>query len=116
MKYCTHCGAQLDDSAVVCPNCGCATEEFAAAGQAKVAAEHDNVLNTVVKVFMILGCIGIGWCLIPLIWCIPMTVSFFHKVRDGRKVGVGFKICTLLFVNLIAGICLLCRDESPYLD
>lgn len=115
MKYCTHCGAQIDDAAVVCPKCGCATEEFNA-NSAAVAAEKDSTLNTVIKVFMVLGCIATCWCLIPLAWTIPMTVSFFNRVRDGRKVDVGFKVCTLLFVNLVAGICLLCRDESPYAD
>ena len=24
MKYCSHCGKQLDDAAVICPGCGCA--------------------------------------------------------------------------------------------
>lgn len=24
MKYCSHCGVQVFDEAVVCPNCGCA--------------------------------------------------------------------------------------------
>lgn len=116
MKYCTHCGAQLDDAAVVCPGCGCATDEFAANSSAQATVAKDNTLNTVIKVFMILGCLSYGWLLVPLAWTIPMTVSFFNKVRDGRKVGVGFKVCTLLFVNLIAGICLLCRDESGYID
>ena len=88
MKYCTHCGAQIDDAAVVCPKCGCATEEFNA-NSAAVAAEKDSTLNTVIKVFMVLGCIATCWCLIPLAWTIPMTVSFFNRVRDGRKVGVG---------------------------
>ena len=27
MKYCTHCGKELFDEAIVCPGCGCATEE-----------------------------------------------------------------------------------------
>ena len=24
MKYCTKCGHEINDDAVVCPNCGCA--------------------------------------------------------------------------------------------
>ncbi len=114
MKFCTHCGAQLDDAAVVCPNCGCATDEFVAANNAQAAILQDSTLNTVIKVFMVLGCIATGWCLIPLAWTIPMTVHFFNSAKSGRRVGVGFKVCVLLFVNLIAGICLLCRDEDKY--
>ena len=26
MKYCTHCGSELVDEAIVCPKCGCATD------------------------------------------------------------------------------------------
>lgn len=28
MKYCSHCGKEINDEAVVCPSCGCATEKF----------------------------------------------------------------------------------------
>lgn len=44
----------------------------------------------------------------PLLWMIPMTVSYGKKITSGEKVGVGFKLCTLLFVNLISGILMLC--------
>ena len=27
MKYCSHCGAQLLDEAVICPKCGCTVSE-----------------------------------------------------------------------------------------
>ena len=27
MKYCSHCGAELLDEAIVCPKCGCACKE-----------------------------------------------------------------------------------------
>lgn len=27
MKYCTHCGAEIDDNAVICLNCGCAVNQ-----------------------------------------------------------------------------------------
>lgn len=26
--YCTKCGAMLDDAAVICPRCGCATQNY----------------------------------------------------------------------------------------
>ncbi|MBR4910204.1 MAG: zinc ribbon domain-containing protein [Clostridia bacterium] len=28
MKFCSHCGKEINDEAVVCPFCGCATEKF----------------------------------------------------------------------------------------
>lgn len=27
MKYCSQCGKELADEAVMCPNCGCAVQE-----------------------------------------------------------------------------------------
>lgn len=62
-------------------------------------------------VFMIIGCVfqpfygSIGF--IGLIWCIPMTIFYNFQQRKGKDVSTAFKICTLLFVNLIAGIIML---------
>ena len=28
MKYCAHCGKEIMDEAVICPNCGCSTENL----------------------------------------------------------------------------------------
>lgn len=69
-------------------------------------------MKTVAKVFMILSCIGAGISLIPLCWMIPMTVHYFNAVKEHRPVSVGFKVCTLLFVNIISGIVMLCDNEA----
>lgn len=116
MKYCTHCGTQLDDAAVFCACCGAAVENADSSENKRSDSETDDTINVIAEVFMVLGCVAIGWCIIPLIWCIPMTVSLFRKVKSGRRIGVGFKVCTLLFVSLVAGIVLLCRDERKYAD
>lgn len=77
--------------------------------------DEQSGLKTAAKVFMVLGCISIGFLtLVGLAWSIPMTVTVFHKFRDNKPVGVGLKVCTLLFVNLIAGILLLCvKNPAP---
>lgn len=64
-------------------------------------------LQTAAFVFMILSTIAMGWALIPLAWCIPMTVSYYNCIKQGRPVSMGLKICTLLFVNLLSGIFML---------
>ncbi len=51
--------------------------------------------------------------LIPLAWRIPMTVSVHKKMRDKQPISVAFKVCTLLFVNLVSGILLLCMRDEP---
>lgn len=50
-------------------------------------------------------------CLLPLAWTIPMTVHLGKQMRNEGALGTAFKVCTLIFVNVIAGILLLCREE-----
>lgn len=104
------------DEAAFCPHCGCAVESAPATivvreAQNPVPKKQNDTLDTVIKIFMIIGCVSIGWAIIPLAWCIPMTVSVFNKLKSGEPITTGFKVCVLLFVNIVAGICLLVRDE-----
>lgn len=103
MSYCYHCGKEIEEGASVCPNCGFAVKE------AKKTTDKSYVA---IKIFMLIGCVFGAFCyLIPLCWCIPMTVVFFKRVKSGTPCGLAFKICTLLFVNLIAGILLLVDED-----
>ena len=120
MKYCTNCGSPLAESTKFCGNCGAPVEGRAEAKATPVyerpyddnaARRRDDGLVTVAKVFLILGCIAVGWALIPLAWCIPMTVSLFRKLNSGEPIGIGLKVCTLLFVSRVAGILLLCMED-----
>lgn len=103
MKYCSKCGAQIVDEAVICVNCGCEVEN-------KTNATTSG-LKTAAKVFMILGTIIMGIYIIPLAWCIPMTVSYFNKVKNNQPVSTGFKVCSLLFVSFLGGIFMLCDKD-----
>lgn len=108
--YCAHCGAEINDKAVVCVKCGCAVGDGLATKP--VTQVKDDTMDVVIKIFMILGCISMGWLIVPLAWCIPMTVSVFKSLKAGRPISTGMKICVLLFVNMIGGICLLCCDDK----
>lgn len=110
--FCTHCGAEINDGAAICTRCGTQVRGLVYNASTRSNNETTEAMQTVVKVFMLLGCIAYGWLLIPLAWCIPMTVSVFRSFKEGRPVSTGMKVCTLLFVNLVAGICLLCIDDS----
>lgn len=140
MKFCSKCGAQIDDAAVVCPNCGCSTQ---------AAPRQKSTLGTVALVFMIISIVamllsaiitavgipalmeatGAGgsaegqmlvitaiiqavFSIIPLAWMIPMTVSLSRKLKNGVPVTTAFKVCTLIFVNLLSGILLLCMKDN----
>lgn len=124
MKYCKHCGAQVRDEAIFCPACGCSTED-----QTSFTNKNkESGLQIAAKIFMILSCaltapgflwmiIFGGWLavifLLPLSWRIPMTVEYIKLLKGARpRVGIGFKICTLLFVSLVAGILMLCDSQD----
>ncbi len=113
MKYCIKCGKQVNDDAIICPECGCQIGELKQQVINVVANKHRRYggAATAAKVFCIISCIATGWLLIPLIWTIPLTSVFCGKVDRGEEVGVGLKICLLLFVSLIGGICALCMGE-----
>ena len=98
MKYCSKCGVELVDEAVVCVKCGCATELYLFNAQKK------SDYTKAAKVLMIVGTVLNGFFILPLAWCIPMTVVYCNKIKNNRPVGIGFKICSLLFVSLLGGI------------
>ncbi len=77
MKYCTHCGKELLDEAVVCIGCGCAVGGQTNQGFNTQSADGATLLNTlsqrlntngiiwlVIGILQILGGIFINWFLL----------------------------------------------------
>ncbi len=110
MKYCTNCGTQLADEAHVCSQCGTALGQ--APAQQGCAPAQVSGLATAAKILMIISTVVMGFYLFPLAWCLPMTISYSKKLKQGQPVSTGFKICTLLFVNTISGILMLCDKNN----
>lgn len=105
--FCTNCGKEINEHAVICPNCGVPTSNY----EKYKKSESKGVLQTVIKVFMIITCVcSIFAFLIPLAWCLPMTISYCNKIEKGEEISTNFKVCTLLFVNVISGILMLCDE------
>ena len=107
MRFCQKCGKEIMDEAVICPGCGCDVSI-----EKKVENGGRDGLAVASKIFLILGCIAQGWLLLPLAWCLPITISICGRMKRGEAVGTGLKVCALLFVNLIGGILLLCRSDE----
>ncbi len=103
-RVCLKCGAQVEDENVsFCPKCG---------NQLGVPKGYSSGSLTAAKILMIISCVAIGWTLIPLAWLIPMTIKISHRETSGEKLSTGFKVCVLLFGNMISGILLLCDNEA----
>lgn len=108
MKFCSQCGKELDDSAAFCDACGASIDK----PQEITSSSNKNNLYIAAKVFMIISTVISGFCILPLLWTIPMTISFCKKLNRNEKIGIGFKICCLLFVSTIAGVLMLFVNED----
>ena len=110
MKYCSKCGAEMMDEAVFCVKCGCAVENSVIFRP----ASRKSGAVTAAKVFMIIGTVLMALCTycIALAWCLPLTIIYFNKIKRGEPISTGFKVCSLLFVSMIAGILMLCDNNN----
>lgn len=82
------------------------------ANKPKNLAERDKNLRLVAFIFMLISTIVFGFALIPLAWCIPMTVHCYGLYKGTKDNSVAFGVCSLIFVSLIAGILLLCSEKE----
>lgn len=77
MKYCTYCGKELLDEAVICVGCGCAVDKQGASSVNQATTDTAALLNTlserlkingiiwlVIGILQILGGIFINWFLL----------------------------------------------------
>lgn len=92
------------EHSAVCPSCGHATAVVQ-------APARRSALSIVAMVFMIVSTVYHGFFIFPLAWYLPMTITYCRKVRNNQPVSVGFKVCSLIFVDLVSGILMLC-DHS----
>jgi len=64
-------------------------------------------METAAKVFIIIGMICGFWAILPLVF----GIVALNKMKK-NQMTTGWKVCTLIFVSLIAGILLLCMPEK----
>lgn len=120
MKFCSKCGYQMKDTDSFCAKCGNSSDYFVQTSETVDFDKNptqppcETSLQTVAKIFMLLETIvaGVCSCGIALCWMIPMTVHYWNALKNGEPVGTGFKVCSLIFVSLIAGILMLCDNDS----
>lgn len=125
MKYCIYCGTQLSDDSAFCTQCGKPVNggtaqaqpqvqpQYAAAAQ-KAQKEDNELMKTIISILLILSCVFLGLFTlgIALAWCIPITIKARNRMREGVPTGTALNVCTLLFVNTIAGILMFCLNDE----
>lgn len=107
--YCKHCGNKVDDEAVICTKCGCLVNESDFYKNNKSYNQKNMILA--IKIFALIGCVVSSIFIIPACWQIPMVVILLNKLNKKEPISITFKICYLLFCNLIAGILLLNMED-----
>ena len=112
--FCSHCGNEVNNDAVVCIHCGCSIASQKTSLKNENISNQNNIsgLKIAAKILMIISTVIMGIYLIPLAWCIPMLSSYSNKIEKGEPISIGFKVCILIFVSLVAGILLLCDKEN----
>lgn len=108
-KICLKCGEMIEDEKIAfCPKCGTKIGEAGIANK----EEYKSGLLMASWILMIITTVVTGWLLVPLAWNIPFTIKIKKRMDRGEKLSTGFKVCCLIFGNLISGILLLCDSEA----
>ena len=74
--------------------------------------ETDKTLRLIAFIVNIITTVLVCWLIFPLAWMIPMTVVSWGIYKGKRKNTVAFGVCTLLFLDPISGILLLCSTKD----
>ncbi len=74
--------------------------------------DTDRTLRLVAFILNLLTAIGCCWLIIPLAWQIPMTVRSYGIYKGTKPNTVAMGVCTLIFVNIMSGVLLLCSKKD----
>lgn len=124
--YCDKCGFKLLEDQNFCPKCGNRIKRETYSFVDKDAFGEDandgyddrdrdegyrqtdsDVIVSITKVFLIITCVLCSFAIIPLLWCIPMTVHYYKTIEQDERLSVSFKVCALIFMGIIPGVLML---------
>lgn len=119
--FCSKCGKEIDDSAVVCPICGVATQNFNKNQQPQVIINNTNTnantntnTNTNMNANAVYGRAKNKW--VALVLCFFFGVLGVHKFYE-NKVGMGVLYLFtggLFCIGVIVDFITLLFKPNPY--
>ena len=68
-------------------------------------------MKLVALILCVLSCIGLGILIIPLFWCIPLTMKVYRAYKGTDFLETKDKVLILIFVNLLGGLLLLIDSD-----
>lgn len=94
--FCKNCGKEIDDKAIVCPNCGVPTDNYTAVAKPAATEQKFNGLALAGMICAIVGLIGGNY-----IFCIPSIVGLILSIVGMVKVkeyksGYGFALAGII--------------------
>lgn len=98
MKFCSHCGKEIMDEAVICPHCGCSVSNGNQPFGANPTQTQAPVYDAPSTGFWILG------FFIPLVGLILYLVNKDRKPLKARSAGMGALIGFI--VNIVLSVIL----------
>ena len=98
--------------AIVCTTLSSAWLEEIEHMMQEMEQEYGGAISSVYWMFANFGVVGIWLKALPLAWALPMTLHYIKKSKANEPTTLTFKICTLIFVDLLVGILMLCFEQS----
>lgn len=114
MKYCTHCGKELLDEAIVCPGCGCsvqydgdntakndARDSYASSETQTQYTQHNSVPDT----YSTMSILGLVFSFIgALIGLIISILAFKEAKRTGSQKSKSMATAGIIISSIEVGI------------
>lgn len=118
---CPNCGADIKHDTAICQYCGTSTgyrpekqEKSYNVNVSIPSSEKESTnktLKTIALLLMVLSLASTAITIIPLFWMLPMIIYYSSRIKQNKDVSLAFKILTLVLVNAIAGIIMLCIKD-----
>lgn len=99
MKYCSHCGNQVDDAAEICPGCGCRVAE----PQIKSTPVGQLKTNRSLLKYILLSMITFGIYGLVVMSAVSTDINTIAGRYDGKKT-MHFCLVVFIFAWLTLGI------------
>ena len=79
--FCKHCGHEVNDNALICPNCGIATDNYTAVSKPVTAQQKTNGFALAGMICVIVGLVGGDY-----LFCLPSIVGLILSIVGMVKV------------------------------
>ena len=94
--FCKYCGHEVNENALICPNCGVATENYTAVAKPVALQQKSNGFAIAGMICVIVGLIGGNY-----LFCLPSIVGLILSIVGMVKVkeynsGFGFALTGII--------------------